>query len=92
LKSVAPALAPEVDYGALHIQGGADASAVLFRLWTKVLPAAEVEAQRQHLLEYCGLDTLAMVHIWRALQELAMAPKTSASRRRPRRRAACPYA
>ena len=86
LKSVAPALAPEVDYGALHIQGGADASAVLFRLWTKVLPAAEVEVQRQHLLEYCGLDTLAMVHIWRALQELAMAPKTSASRRRPRRR------
>lgn len=87
LKSVAPALAPQVDYGALDVQGGADASAMLYRLWMEELPSAEAKALRQRLLEYCGLDTLALVHLWRALQRLtAPAPKGAARARKGRSR------
>jgi hypothetical protein len=31
----------------------------------------EIEADRKSLLEYCALDTLAMVKVWEKLREMA---------------------
>lgn len=33
--------------------------------------AAEIEADRKSLLEYCKLDTLAMVKVWEKMMEMA---------------------
>jgi hypothetical protein len=33
--------------------------------------AAEIEADRKSLLEYCALDTLAMVKVWEKLKDVA---------------------
>lgn len=67
IKWVLPVLAPQLSYKTLAIQEGATATA----RWAKVVlgggSAAEVGALREDLLAYCGLDTLAMVEIWRAL-------------------------
>ena len=68
IKWVLPVLAPHLSYKSLAIQEGATATA----RWAKVVlgggNAAEVAQLREDLLAYCGLDTLAMVEIWRALQ------------------------
>ena len=35
------------------------------------MPQAEADAARRSLLEYCKLDTLAMVKVWEKLKEMA---------------------
>jgi hypothetical protein len=35
------------------------------------MPADDAEKARQALLNYCHLDTLAMVRVWEKLKELA---------------------
>ncbi len=61
LKVVLPVLVPKLSYQSLEIQEGGTASLVYSQLKyqeeeTKIL-------QRKHLLEYCKMDTLAMVKI-----------------------------
>lgn len=65
LKSVLPALVPELSYDALAIQSGGSASVELERLLLceAKSSAAERSELRRALLEYCRLDTLAMVKI-----------------------------
>lgn len=67
IKSVLPVLVPELSYKTLNIQEGATATA----RWGEVVlggeDAAAVAALRADLLAYCGLDTKAMVEIWRVL-------------------------
>jgi hypothetical protein len=70
IKAVLPVLVPELSYKALGIQEGATAQ----RLWMEaVLDGKRPDEKEQilsDLVEYCGLDTLAMVEIWKTLKAL----------------------
>lgn len=64
-----PVLCPELSYKTLGIQEGGSAQ----RLWMEAVLDGTREAEKEKiladLLEYCGLDTLAMVEIYRRLRE-----------------------
>ena len=61
IKKVLPVLVPELSYGELEIQDGGSASLIYSELKNQT---EEVRTeQRKNLLEYCKLDTLAMVKI-----------------------------
>ncbi len=72
IKYVLPALfpnVPELDYHNLEgVHNGAEASATFLRMAT--MDKEKLETYRRHLLEYCKLDTLAMVKIWEKLHEV----------------------
>jgi len=72
IKKVLPAMCPddpELDYHALNgIQNGSEAMNAFPALASR--PRDEIEQVRQSLLQYCRLDTLAMVRIWEKLKEL----------------------
>jgi hypothetical protein len=64
IKTVLPAIAPDLDYSQLeHVQDGEGAS----EAYLEILDPATTEARRTELLEalhrYCALDTLAMVRL-----------------------------
>ena len=66
IKSVLPAVCPEMDYHNLDgVQNGTDAMSVFPTL--KDMPPDEAQKVREELLKYCERDTLAMVKL---LQEL----------------------
>ena len=70
IKSVLPALFPDdpsLNYHNLdeRVQNGGDAMTIFPKI--KDMPPEEQEAARKALLEYCKLDTLAMVKIWQRL-------------------------
>ena len=69
IKSVAPALVPELSYDGLEIAEGGAASRQLFTLLLRSegMKQGEMAQLRQDLLKYCELDTLAMVELHRAL-------------------------
>jgi hypothetical protein len=73
LKSVLPALVPDLGYDDLAIADGALAALVLNRLMLgdEEFPPAERAAQREALMRYCERDTLAMVRVMERLRELA---------------------
>lgn len=62
IKAVLPALVPALSYDGLTIGNGGVASAAFYNL-KNVEDEIEREKTRNALLEYCGLDTLAMVRI-----------------------------
>jgi hypothetical protein len=70
IKKVLPVVCPELSYKTLGIQEGGSAQ----RLWMEAVLDGTREAEKEKiladLLEYCGLDTLAMVEIYRRLREL----------------------
>ena len=70
IKNVLPVLVPELSYKELGVQEGASAQ----RLWMEVVikknPDIPSEKLFSDLVEYCKLDTLAMVRIWKVLQNL----------------------
>lgn len=70
IKKVLPVLCPDLSYKTLGIQEGGSAQ----RLWMEaVLDGKRADQKDQilaDLLEYCKLDTLAMVEIFRVLQKL----------------------
>ena len=53
---------PDQRYDDLSINNGTDARDKFYKLQHKT-DAAKVKAIREELLEYCGLDTLAMVKV-----------------------------
>ena len=68
IKVVLPILVPELSYESLEIKEGGTASLVYYQLRfqsdeTKII-------QRKQLLEYCKLDTLAMVKILEHLKNI----------------------
>lgn len=68
IKAVLPALVPELNYSDLGtVQDGTQAQSVYFRLINGETDAGEKAALRQDLLDYCRLDTLAMVKIAAAI-------------------------
>jgi len=68
IKKVLPALVPELSYGDLEIQEGGTASSTFEAMISGSFEGNEEET-RKHLLEYCKLDTLAMVRILEKLQK-----------------------
>lgn len=67
LKSVLPALLPHLGYDDLEIGEGGTASRAYLKLMNETDPAV-VAQTRKALLDYCKLDTWAMVELWRWLR------------------------
>ena len=70
IKNVLPVLVPELSYKVLGIQEGSAAQ----RLWMEAVLDGKRDGEKKKILsdlvEYCGLDTLAMVEIYNKLQKL----------------------
>jgi len=73
LKTVLPALVPDLSHESLEVSEGQTASALLYGLLLLGEPGtpAEREAVRRNLLDYCSMDTLALVRLKERLDELA---------------------
>lgn len=69
IKLVLPALVPELSYDGLIIGNGTDASKAFYNL-KHVEDELEKQETRAALLEYCKLDTLAMVKILEKLKSI----------------------
>jgi hypothetical protein len=69
IKAVAPALAPEVDYGDLAIRDGLSA-ANTYEALLREPDRADADQVLADLRAYCARDTLAMVALHRALLQL----------------------
>lgn len=69
IKYVLPALVPELSYKDLEIQEGGTASAVYAEMAAGYFKG-DVEKTRKALLDYCRLDTLAMVKIFEKLKTI----------------------
>lgn len=71
IKYVLPALVPQLSYKHMHIQEGGTASDT----WNRIVSGEYSEEERimkvQALKDYCHLDTLAMVEIWRVLRNIS---------------------
>jgi predicted RecB family nuclease len=70
IKVVLPVLAPDLSYTNLDIGDGGSAVAAFARLASGDATDDEIQAVRDALLEYCKLDTLAMVRVLRAMRTL----------------------
>jgi hypothetical protein len=64
IKKVLPVLVPTLDYTALDISDGLTASTTWHRMVSGSLPE-DTESIRSKLIEYCHLDTLALVELVR---------------------------
>lgn len=69
IKSVLPALIPELSYNDLDIKEGGTASNTFLSMVNGTFEG-DVEETRKQLLEYCELDTYAMVKILDVLKEV----------------------
>lgn len=66
IKKVLPTIAPHLGYGDLEgVQDGAAAMEVFEEAISDQTTESRKEEIRRQLLEYCKLDTLALVEIWR---------------------------
>ena len=64
IKKVLPCLVPELSYTSLgSVQDGTQAQAIYFAIINGSLDEIAKEAGQADLLDYCKLDTLAMVRI-----------------------------
>ncbi|MEJ2013425.1 MAG: DUF2779 domain-containing protein [Anaerolineales bacterium] len=69
IKNVLPVFAPELSYQELEVENGEQAMAAFVRLSAERDPARITE-QRQALLDYCELDSLAMARILDGLRRI----------------------
>jgi hypothetical protein len=70
IKKVLPVMCPELSYDALAIHEGGTASASWPKLIDTAIAPGEKEKLRADMLAYCGLDTLAMVEIYRRFSDI----------------------
>ncbi len=70
IKKVLPVLCPQFSYQDLAVQDGTMALDTWGRMVTDPNFDEEIEQTRKNLLEYCKLDTLAMVEIYKVLKQL----------------------
>ena len=63
IKSILPVLIPTLSHKDLNIQEGGTASESYRKIIDKKIEKKEKEALEKDMLEYCKLDTLAMVEI-----------------------------
>jgi hypothetical protein len=69
IKQVLPSIVPGFSYDDMPIGDGGTASMAFASLLTETDPE-KIKAVRENLLEYCKLDTMAMVEIVRALERI----------------------
>jgi hypothetical protein len=69
IKQVLPAMVPGFSYENMPIGDGGSASMAFTSLFTEPNPE-KIKTTRENLLEYCKLDTMAMVEILKVLKEL----------------------
>ena len=67
IKSVLPALVPDMTYEGMEVADGQSAGLAWESLVRGSLDASEQDKIRKALLDYCGQDTLAMVRLIRSL-------------------------
>jgi predicted RecB family nuclease len=72
IKRVLPAMVPSLSYDELNIQQGEMATTMYRKMIDPKCPPNDREQIRKDLLEYCKLDTLAMVELYKELQRLIM--------------------
>lgn len=72
IKSVLPALVPEMTYDGMLVANGQDAGLAWESLVRGSLDCGDRERIRKALLDYCGQDTLAMVRLLEMLRAVAM--------------------
>ncbi len=70
IKNVLPVMLPELSYKALDIQNGTMALTEWERMLAEDTQDEDRKEIKKNLLEYCKLDTLAMVEIYKKLEEL----------------------
>lgn len=70
IKAVLPVMVPRLSYKELNIHGGNAAQ----RIWMQTIPGGQHQDKKDEFMndlrKYCTLDTLAMVEIWRILDDL----------------------
>ena len=66
---VLPALVPELSYDDLEINNGSDASTIFYNLKSEEDELVQ-KRTRINLLNYCKLDTLAMVKLFEKINEI----------------------
>lgn len=71
IKKVLPALVPTLSYDGLAIRDGETAIARFAQMAKGLITGDAIAVNRQQLLDYCRLDTLAMVRLHEALYALA---------------------
>jgi Domain of unknown function(DUF2779) len=71
IKNVLPVVAPELSYASMDVGNGEDAAGLFALMTVGQRDAADRASHRRQLLEYCKLDTLAMVRLHAALDQLA---------------------
>lgn len=64
IKNVLPVMVPDLSYKKLKVNKGDQAMLV----WWEMVNSKD-KSEAKNLLEYCSLDTLAMVKIWESLKE-----------------------
>ena len=69
IKAVLPALVPDMTYQDLEIQDGSNASVAFAQMIAPDTEVPEREHIRNALLDYCRMDTLAMVRLLDTLQK-----------------------
>ena len=70
IKKVLPVMVPELSYKELALNNGDDALGVFGLMRVGAMDIAQVPVQRTRLLEYCKLDTWAMVMLHLATARL----------------------
>ena len=63
IKTVLPVVVPETGYKGLEVDNGMDASALFAYLAKGRYNRKQASRVRESLLEYCGVDTMAMVRL-----------------------------
>jgi len=63
IKKVLPVVVVDMGYDGMAVDSGSDASALFAYLARGEYEGQEAEVVRKNLLEYCGLDTMAMVRL-----------------------------
>lgn len=67
IKQVLPVMVPELQYSGMEVADGLDAEGVFALMRVGKYDSSASSKHRRHLLEYCKLDTLAMVKVHEAL-------------------------
>jgi hypothetical protein len=70
IKKVLPVMVPELSYEPLAVNNGSDAAGVFGLMRVGEYPADTHAVHRERLLEYCKLDTVAMVRLHEAAMRI----------------------
>ncbi len=71
IKTVLPVMVPEMNYENMEIGNGSEAIAQFAYMAQDKYDSAQERQIKRHLLEYCKLDTLAMVRVYERLKAMS---------------------